>query len=123
MVETFKIYGRSMDVVLSVIAFNCLLAALVCWLAFWLWRWQLKIGVLAAYLQSYERDIGLAPQQMGYGLMRKRAQIVQARLTVAQWQQRSHQLKQLVQLLQTLRSLRAMVGMRAAQSRAGRQIR
>lgn len=93
----------------SVICLNCLLAVLVCWLAKVLWQWRCAIAQLTRQLQSYEPNASTTPQQVGYALMQRRAQIAEMRLGIAQgmvqWQQRSRQIKQAWQLIQILRTV------------------
>lgn len=95
----------------SVICLNCLLAVLVCWLAKVLWQWRCAITQLTRQLQSYEPNASTTPQQVGYALMQRRAQITEMRLGVAQgmaqWQQRSRQIRQTLQLIRILRTVLA----------------
>ena len=82
-----------------VIGLNTFLAIGVLALARQLWRWRSGLVQLTLSLQS----VNVVPGEMGYALMFRRVQLVEARLGVAQFQRRSRQLKQLLQLLSLLR--------------------
>ncbi len=104
----------SAGVVIAVVILNGLLAALVCRLALGLWQWRCAIARLTQTLQTHEIALNLAPKQAGYALAQRRMQIVETRLSLAMWQQRSRQIQQLLQLtlqltkgLRTLRLIRA----------------
>lgn len=88
----------------SVIGLNCLLAGLVFWLAYRLWRWRCQLAQLnAERVDSWLQAAELPPQQMGYALMLSRAHLVQTRLSVAQVRLRSRQVHQIFQLIRLLR--------------------
>ncbi len=89
----------------AVVTLNCLLAALVCRLALGLWRWRGAIAQLTCELQSHELTMNLAPKQLGYALAQRRMQIVETRLSLAVWQQRSRQVQQLIKLIRGLQTL------------------
>jgi hypothetical protein len=115
-----------------VIGLNCLLAALMVWLARLVWRWRCALAQLQGQLQSQLQNplqdqlqnqgpkTLLAPGQVGYALTRSRTQIAEMRLFVAQWQMRSRQAKQLLQLLQILRTV---LFFRVRQRRTGRRLK
>ncbi len=109
-----------------VIGLNCLLAALVFGLTCLFWRWRCAVVMLNHQLQRHQPNTSQASGKMGYALIHNRTQIAQMRLTVAQWQMRSHQLKQTLQMLQILRTvLRYRTGRigRNGQRRAHRRLK
>ncbi|PZO21302.1 MAG: hypothetical protein DCF25_04995 [Leptolyngbya foveolarum] len=81
---------------------NAMIAAAVWWLAYRLWRWR---NYLISLNQAL-RQTSISPQAAGYGLMLKRAQIAQTRLTLAQIQTRS---QQMIQTLRTIRMLQSVL--------------
>lgn len=89
-----------MGEVLSVVCLNCLLAVLTGWLTYRLWRWRCKLIQVTAWLNT-----GLAPQQMGYAITLKRAQLAETRLELAHLQLRSKQIRQIAQFIKFLRLL------------------
>ena len=91
--------------IVAVVALNCLLAMLVCRLALGLWRWRRAIAKLTYELQSHELAMNLAPNQVGYALAQRRMQIVETRLSLAVWQQRSRQTQQIIKLIRGLQTL------------------
>ena len=80
---------------------NAMIAAAVCWLAYRLWQWRDRLVSLNQALSKPSQF----PQTAGYSLMVRRAQIAQARLTVAQVQTRSQQLVQTLKLIRMLQTL------------------
>lgn len=82
-----------------VAAFNGGLALIILWLALGMWRWRSQLQLLTVWLEQQH----LSPQQMGYAIALQRAQVVSARLSIAQWQLLTRQLAQWVKLLRLLR--------------------
>lgn len=89
-----------MSEMLSVIGLNCLTAVLIGWLAYRLWRWRCELAQVTAWLNT-----GLAPQQMGYAIALKRAQLAETRLELTRLQLRSKQIRQIAQFIKFLRLL------------------
>ncbi|MEM9091424.1 MAG: hypothetical protein AAGC93_22130 [Cyanobacteria bacterium P01_F01_bin.53] len=88
-----------------VIGLNSLLALGVCWLTHGLWQWRRGLINFNSWLQSAQQSSQDKPQQMGYDLIVKRAQIAQTRLDLARWRLRSRRLHQVIQLISLFRSL------------------
>lgn len=89
----------------SVICLNGLIAVGVCWLTYWFWQWRGSLIQLNRWLQKTEQLSHRDSQQMGYELMLRRAQIIEARLGLAQWKLRSRQIRQVLKLLSLLRTV------------------
>ena len=96
---------NAQKMMIAVVVFNGLLAVVVCLLALELWRWRCAIAKITRELQVHESALTLAPKQIGYALAQQRMQVVQTRLNLTVWQQRSRQLQQLLQLARGLRAL------------------
>ncbi|NJM95983.1 MAG: hypothetical protein HC800_01090 [Phormidesmis sp. RL_2_1] len=88
-----------------VIGINCLLTILILKMAHRLWHMRCRIAHLAARLQYLAQNAMLGPQQAGYVLAIKRAQIAETRLKFAQWQLRSRQIRQIIKMVELLRAL------------------
>ncbi|MEL6603063.1 MAG: hypothetical protein AAFP20_07540 [Cyanobacteria bacterium J06614_10] len=82
-----------------VIAVNCLIAALVFALSYWLWRGRCRLARLVAMLEAFR----LVPGQVGYAVVLQRAQLAETRLGLVMLRRRSQQLQQLLRLIKLLR--------------------
>ncbi len=83
------------------VSLNVMIAASVGWLAYRLWRWRNHLILLTHVL----RQASVSPQAVRYSLMLKRAQIAQARLSLARIQARSQQVIHMLKLIRILQTV------------------
>lgn len=102
------------------ITLNCLLAVLVCWLTSRLWQWRCALTHVNQALQNHKTTLNLAPKQAGYAIALRRMQLIETRLSLAQWQQRSRQLQQTLQLIRGLQTIVLMRSRRQSFHRSGK---